>query len=47
MHRQYISQNSNLSKKSCPHLDVERGWSGANEHFPQQNSNIDYRKICK
>jgi hypothetical protein len=29
-----------LSKKSRPHLDVERGWSGANEHFPQQNSNI-------
>jgi hypothetical protein len=28
------------SKKSRPHLDVERGWSGANEHFPQQNSNI-------
>jgi hypothetical protein len=26
-------------KKSRPHLDVERGWSGANE----QNSNIDYR----
>jgi hypothetical protein len=22
------------SKKSRPHLDVERGWSGANEHFP-------------
>jgi hypothetical protein len=31
-----------ISKKSRPHLDVERGWSGANEHFPQQNSNIDY-----
>jgi hypothetical protein len=30
-------------KKSRPHIDVERGWSGANEHFPQQNSNIDYR----
>jgi hypothetical protein len=29
-----------ISKKSRPHLDVERGWSGANEHFPQQNSNI-------
>jgi hypothetical protein len=28
-----------LSKKSRPHLDVERGWSVANEHFPQQNSN--------
>jgi hypothetical protein len=28
-----------ISKKSRPHLDVERGWSGANEHFPQQNSN--------
>jgi hypothetical protein len=26
--------------KSRPHLDVERGWSGANEHVPQQNSNI-------
>jgi hypothetical protein len=23
--------------------DVERGWSGANEHFTKQNSNIDYR----
>jgi hypothetical protein len=22
---------------------VERGWSGANEHYTQQNSNIDYR----
>jgi hypothetical protein len=32
-----------LSKKSRPHLDVERGWSGANEHFTQQNSNINYR----
>jgi hypothetical protein len=21
--------------------DVERGWSGANEHYTQQNSNID------
>jgi hypothetical protein len=21
---------------------VERGWSGANEHYTQQNSNIDY-----
>jgi hypothetical protein len=30
-----------VSKKSRPYLDVERGWSGANEHFPQQNSNID------
>jgi hypothetical protein len=31
------------SKKSRPHLNVERGWNGANEHFPQQNSNKDYR----
>jgi hypothetical protein len=39
-----ISANSDqtLSKKSRPHLDVECGWSGANEHFPQQNSNKDY-----
>jgi hypothetical protein len=31
------------SKKSRPHLDEERGWSGANEHFTQQNRNINYR----
>jgi hypothetical protein len=30
----------NLSK--VVHIyDVERGWSGVNEHYTQQNSNID------
>jgi hypothetical protein len=23
--------------------DAERGWSGANEHYTQQNRNLDYR----
>jgi hypothetical protein len=26
---------------------VERGWSGANEHYTQQNSNIDYSIVFK
>jgi hypothetical protein len=35
------------SKKSRPHLDVERGWSGANEHLTHQNSNINIEyTIC-
>jgi hypothetical protein len=28
----YVLKHS--SKKSRPHLDVERGWRRANEHFP-------------
>jgi hypothetical protein len=40
------SMSALASKKSRPHLDVERGWSGANEHFTQQNSNIDYKDDC-
>jgi hypothetical protein len=34
-----LSLSNNLSK--VVHIyDVERGWSGANEHYTQQNSNI-------
>jgi hypothetical protein len=38
------SMENQVYRSKVVHIyDVERGWSGANEHYTQLNTNIDYR----
>jgi hypothetical protein len=39
----FVPKNKKYYLSKVVHIvDVERGWCGANEHYTQQNSNIDY-----